>query len=115
MRDVWCIRDVLRLLAEMPFVDRLELAAISGWSRGAVYESLAVLEDAGLAAALPHATVDVPPTRRFHLTARGLRKLSCEEGIALDALLRSRPVSDRWRRILLERLDAAAVNYRVAA
>ena len=33
----------------------------------------------------------------------------------MDELLRSRPVSRRWRRILLERLDAVAVIYRLAS
>ena len=33
----------------------------------------------------------------------------------MDGLLRSRPVSTQWRRLLLERLDAAAVVYRIAA
>ena len=35
--------------------------------------------------------------------------------MSLDELLSSRPVSARWRRVLLERLDALAVIYRVAA
>lgn len=115
MKDAGRTGELLRRLAEIPFLDRLELAAISGWSRGAVYEGLAELEDGGLAAAVPHATGDVPPTRRFHLTARGIRRLARAEGLGVDALLRSRPVSERWRRILLERLDAVAVVYRVAA
>ena len=36
-------------------------------------------------------------------------------GQALDGLLRDLPVSARWRRVLLERLDALAVVYRIAA
>ena len=115
MRRTGCPDELLRWLAAMPLLDRLELAAVSGWSRGAVYDAVTALEDAGLSAAVPHATEDVPPTRRFHLTARGLRRLARQEGVALDALLRIRPVSAQWRRILLERLDAVAVMYRVAA
>ena len=35
--------------------------------------------------------------------------------VPTDHLLASRPVSERWRRVLLQRLDALAVIYRVAA
>ena len=73
------------------------------------------LEDEGLIAPVPHAADLVSPTRRFHLTAAGLRRLAQEEGMSLDDLLRSRPVSARWRRVLLEGLDALAVVYRLAS
>ena len=107
--------ELLSWLAAMPFLDRLELATVSGWSRGAVYASVAMLEDMRLAASITHASELIPPSRRFHLTAKGLRLLAREEGMSLDALLRSRPVSAQWQRILLERLDALAVIHRVAA
>ena len=91
------------------------MAALSGWSQSAVYEAVRKLEDAGLIASVPHGTELVPPTRRFHLSAAGLRRLAQDENAALDDLLRDRPVSARWRRVLLERLDALAVIYRLAA
>ena len=53
------------------------------------------------------------PTRRLCLTAAGLHLLAEEDGIAVDELLRTRPVSERWRRLMLERLDAVAVIYRL--
>ena len=108
-------RELLRRLAAMPFLDRIEMAALSGWSQSAVYEAARQLEDAGLIASVPHGTELVAPTRRFHLTADGLRRLAQEEGISVDGLLRSRPVSTQWRRLLLERLDAVAVVYRLAS
>ena len=107
--------ELLRLLADMPFLDRLEAFAVSRWSTGGVYKAVRRLEDAGFAAPVPHATDLTAPTRRFHLTAAGLRRLAQEEGVPVDGLLRSRPVSTQWRRLLLERLDAVAVVYRVAA
>ena len=107
--------ELLRRLVAMPFLDRLEMAAVSGWSQSAVYEAVRKLEDAGLIASVPHATDLVPPTRRFHLTAAGLRRLAQDENAALDDLLRDRPLSARWRRVLLERLDALAAIYRMAA
>ncbi len=108
-------RDLLRLLAEMPFLDRLEAAAVSGWSRGAVYAAVAKLEREGMAAAVPHASEFIAPTQRYSLTAAGLRRLADAEGTAVEQVLRSRPVSGRSRRILLERLDGVAVTYRLAS
>ena len=115
MRPASLESELLRTLAEMPFLDRLELAAVTGWSRGAVYRGVGRLERDGCAASLPHATGVVSLTRRCHLTAEGLRRLAGMEGSTVDELLRLRPVSDRWRRILLERLDGVAVIYRLAA
>ena len=99
----------------MPFLDRLEMVALSGWSRGAVYGSIRALEEAGLAASLSHASELVAPTRRYGLTAAGLRRLASEEDTGMHELLRTRPLSAHWRRLLLERLDAVAVVYRLAA
>ena len=110
-----CETDILRRLAELPFLDRLELAAVSGRSRGAVYEAIAKLTAWGMVDAIPHATPLIPPVRRYCLTADGLRGLASTQAMSLDELLSSRPVSARWRRVLLERLDALAVIYRVAA
>ena len=107
--------DLLRLLSHMPLLDRMEMAALSGWSGGGVYRAVSRLEDAGLIASVPHGTELIPPTRRFHLTAAGLRRLAHAENTALEGLLRDLPVSARWRRVLLERLDAVAVVYRIAA
>ena len=107
--------DLLRRLAAMPFLDRLELVAISGWSRGTVYEAVRRLEDAGLVAPVPHATELTPPTRRFHVTAAGLRELAREEDRSVPDLLRSLPVSASWRRLLLQRLDGVAAIYRLAS
>ena len=115
MKPGGCEEELLRALAEMPFLDRLEMVAVSGWSRGAVYEAVERLENGGFAASVPHATDLVPPTRRFHLTADGLERLAGEESATPDELVRDRPVSAAWRRILMERLDALAVIYRLAA
>ena len=110
-----CQEELLGHLAAMPFLDRLELVAVSGWSRGSIYEGLDRLEAEGLAASVPHATDVTPPTRRFYLTPSGLHRLAGDEGMTVDELLRLYPVSARWQRVLLERLDAAAVIYRLAS
>ena len=115
MRLTECQEELLGHLAAMPFLDRLEMVAVSGWSRGSVYESVEKFEVEGLAASVPHATDVTPPTRRFYLTPSGLHRLAGDEGMTVDELLRLYPVSARWQRVLLERLDAAAVIYRLAA
>ena len=115
MTRTGCDTDILRRLAEMPFLDRLELAALTGRSRGAVYAGVDRLQQRGMVDAIPHASELLTPTARYHLTADGLRGLASTQAMSLDELLSSRPVSARWRRVLLERLDALAVIYRVAA
>ncbi len=107
--------ELLRLLARMPFLDRLELAAMAGRSKGGVYEATDRLEDAGIVASVPHGTPLLAPTRRYYLTGQGVNGLALSEVQPLKGLLREFPVSLRWRRVLLERLDAAAVIYRLAA
>ena len=115
MRPEGCEARLLRALASMPFLDRTEMVAVTGRSRGAVYEAVERLEASGLCASVLHATELVPQARRFHLTESGLRRLAEEEGKALDELVRSRPVSAQWRRSLMERLDAVAVIYHLAS
>ena len=115
MRPEGCEADLLRALAEMPFLDRLEMVEVSGWSRGAVYGAVEKLQTGGFCAPAPHAADPLPPTRRFHLTAAGLRRLAEEEGLSLDELVRLYPVSAQWRRSLMERLDALAAVYRLAS
>ena len=105
----------LRRLAAMPFVDRLELAALSGIADRTAYDAMASLERRGLAASLSHATGLLPPTRRRWLTTAGIQLLARLEGVELDTFLRRNPVSAQWRRLLLERLDAVAGIYRLAS
>ncbi|MDE2933851.1 MAG: replication-relaxation family protein [Chloroflexota bacterium] len=115
MKPGTCERALLRQLAATPFCDRLDLAALSGWSQRAVYTATARIEEEGFAASLPHATDLIPPTRRFHLTAAGVLRLALELDLGVDELLGARPISAHWRRLLLGRLDALAVIYRLAA
>ena len=108
-------RETLGVLGSCPFIDRLEMAAISGSSRSAVYDAVGKLEEAGLISHIPHAADLTPPTRRYRLTGKGLGTLAEVEGSTLDGLLRSHPVSVQWLRILMDRLDALAVIYRLAS
>ncbi len=107
--------DALGLISHMPLIDRLEAVAVTGHSRGAVYNAFDALESGGLAASVPHASELIPSTRRYFPTADGLRRVAADEGILVDDLLRSRAVSTQWRRVLVERLDAVAIIYRLAS
>lgn len=106
--------ELLGWLAEAPFLDRLELASLAGRSRAAVYQRVDRFLDAGLVQSVGQASELVTPTRRFCLTANGVRRSASEQGVPVAQLLRTRPVSEQWRRLLLERLDGAAVIYRLA-
>ncbi|MCY4449287.1 MAG: hypothetical protein OXE02_10665 [Chloroflexi bacterium] len=107
--------QVMERLAAMPLLDRIELAAVSGISERAAYNACSVLAGARLADAVSHASPIIPSTRRLILTGDGLQFLAREQGVSVEELLRMHPVSAQWRRILLERLDAAAVVYRITA
>ena len=116
MRTEGCEAQTLRALASMPFLDRTEMVAVTGWSKAAVHEAVDRLDSGGFCAAVPHATALFPsPTQRFHLTAAGLGRLAEEEEASLDELVRDRPVSAQWRRNLMGRLDSLAAIYRLAA
>ena len=106
---------VMRRLASMPFLDRLELSAVSGTPDRSTYEAMDSLERSGLAASILHATDLLRSTRRYRLTVSGLRRLAEADGAALGEILREYPVSAQWRRILMERLDAVGVIYRLAS
>ena len=106
---------VMERLAAMPLLDRIDLAAVSGISERAAYNACAALDRAGLAMAFSHASPVISPTKRLVLSGDGLRHLARERDVPVEALLRTHPVSAQWRGILLQRLDAAAVVYRVTA
>ena len=105
----------LRTLAAMPFLDRLELAAVIGAYEEAAHVALRSLGQAGLTDYIYHASPVTATTRRWYATADGLNSLASENGASIDRLLRTHPVSAHWRRILLARLDAVAVVYRLAS
>ena len=105
----------LGTLAAMPFLDRLELAAVTGVYEEAAHVALRSLEQAGLASFVRHASPLTPTTRRWYATSEGLQLLASETRNGIDRLLRTHPVSAHWRRILLARLDAVAVVYRLAS
>ena len=105
----------LRTLAVMPFLDYLELAAVSGMAESTARHVLGRLQRKGLADLIRHASPLTTTTRRWFATTEGLRFLASESGTGIDRLLRTHPVSAHWQRILLARLDAVTVVYRLAS
>ncbi|MYJ12056.1 MAG: hypothetical protein F4086_17270, partial [Gemmatimonadetes bacterium] len=106
--------SILSWLSQLPLLDRLELPALSGWSRSAVYRAFKSLEGERLVEPVAHASELIAPTRRYTLTAAGLRRLAESESIDAESLLHERPVSEQVRRLCLGRLDALAALYRLS-
>ena len=107
--------QLLRALTDMPFLNRPEMVAVTGRSKGAVHEAVERLQEDGLCASVLHAVDPFQPARRFHLTWAGLRRLAQEEKKSPDELVRTHPLSGQWRRSVMERMDALAVIYRLAS
>ena len=82
-----CENDMLRRLAEMPFLDRLELVALCRRARSAVYASMDRLAERGTVQAVLHASDLTCPTRRYCLTPSGLERLAELEGVSVEGLL----------------------------
>ena len=108
-------RDLLMLLADAPLVDRIELAQFTRWSERAVYQRLGDLQRSGLVEDVAHASEPISPTRRMLLTQSGIEQLAMNTGRSAKEILGEHPTSQPWRRILLGRLDAVAVIYRLAS
>ena len=115
MRSRNCETQLLQLMADMPFLDRLDMVAVSGWSRGGVYEAMQRLDSEGYCFSILHAVDPLPVSRRFILSPKGLEKLASERGISLQELVRLHPVSTQWRSSLLQRIDSLSVIYRLAS
>ena len=93
MRAVERDRLTLRRLAAMPFLDRLELAAVTGMYEEVFHLALNRLRREGMAEFILHAAPLAAAARRWHLTIEGLRRLATEDGFGLERLLRGHPVS----------------------
>lgn len=104
---------LLRYLAAMPFLDRLELALVSKSADRTVHDAVGRLERRGFVASIRHATSAITTTRRLFPTPAGVQYLAQRDFTSVDALLRRYPVSGHWQRLLLGRLDAVAVLYRL--
>ena len=106
----------LEILCHTPLATVDELAALIRLSANTLRERLSRLANRGLVDSRPHRLqmLGARPQRRYYPTREG--NVAAAGGEArCERLLRLYPVSRRWFRVLAERLDAAAVLYRVAA
>ena len=87
----------LQYLAAMPFLDRLELAAVSDTADRTMHDVVADLKDRRLVASVRHSTDIIASTRRLYVTSLGLRRLAEEEGEDVLNLMQRYPVSRHWR------------------
>ena len=106
---------ILGKLASMPFLDRLELAAVCGVSEGLAHNALASLRGQGLIGFVKHRSPLTSTTRRYYVAAEGVKRLAAESNTSQREVLREYCVSAQWQRLLLERLDSVAVIYRLAS
>ena len=103
-------------LSRHPFIDPPSLAGITGRDVFSVVNDLEALVDDGLAGRVKHGTPHLPETFRYHLTPRGIAVASAALGCdSPDEYVRKYPMSRGWLRILIERMDAVAGIYALAA
>ena len=95
----------------------------TGWSwrqsaasrRGLAHNALASLKKQGFAEFVKHGSALISTTRRYYVTAVGVKRLAADGNTTQREVLRAYCVSAQWQRLLLERLDAVAVIYRLAS
>ena len=109
-------RQLLDALGRTPFVDSTELACILGEPHTTVHRYLTDLMADGVAGRVSHATVHLPSTQRYHLTAQGIHETAWTLGFDTPSdFVRAYPMSREWLTLLIRRMDAVAGVYRLAA
>ena len=107
---------VVRLVGRMPFVSSREvsdLLGLDGYQRARVI--MENLEALGHVTSLKTAGVYSGgwEVKRFALTVKGIGRLAELERIEVPDALKRYPVSLQWRRVLLRRLEALEVYYKL--
>ena len=107
---------MLDSLGQMPFVDSADLAGILGEPHATVHRALTGLLADGIVGRVSHGTAQLPSSRRFYLTAKGIGEAAGFLGFATPSdFVRAYPVSREWLALLIRRMDAVAAVYRLAA
>ena len=106
---------MLDTLSRMPVIDSTELAGILGAPHSTVHRRLTGPQAEGIVARVGHGTAHPQSSRRYYLTARGIREAAGVLGFdAASEYLRVHPVSGEWLTLLIRRMDAVASVYRLA-
>ncbi len=109
-------RQLLDSLSRMPFIDSAELARILGEPHATVHRALTGLLADGVVGRVSHGTAHLPSSRRYYLTANGIREAA--QLLDFDTpsdFVRAYPVSREWLALLIRRMDAVASIYHLAA
>ncbi len=109
-------RQMLHFLSRMPFVDAAEFAGILGEPPATIHRALGSLLTDGIAGRVSHGTAQLPSSRRYYLTARGIDEASGSLGFRTPSdFVRAYPVSREWLALLIRRMNAVAAVYRLAS
>ena len=109
-------QELLHHLGRMPFADTAELAMIMGEAHVTIHRWLGDLLADGILARVNHGTSHLPASRRYFLTAKGIREAAAILGFDTPSdYVRAYPVSREWLTLLIRRMDAVASVYRLAA
>ena len=110
------LEDALLLLCAAPMATVKELACFGRVSTSTLRERLGKLSQRGLVDSIAHrlGVLGPHPQRRYFPTEQGIVAGGRVEH-GTERFLSEYPVSRRWFQLLVERLDAIAVLYRVAA
>ena len=109
-------RQMLDSLSRTPFVDSTELALILGEPLATVHRALTGLLGNGMVGRVSHGTAHLPSSRRYYLTARGIREaVQLLDFDTPSDFVRAYPMSREWLTLLIRRMDAVATIYRLAA
>ena len=94
----------------------VELACILGEPHATVHRALTGLLADGIAGRVSHGTTNLPSSRRYYLTAKGIGEATGVLGFDPPSdFVRAYPVSREWLALMVRRMDAVAAVYRLAA
>ena len=100
----------------MPFIDSVELVLILGEPHSTVHRALTGLLADGIVGRVSHGTAHLPSSQRYYLTAKGVSEAAEFLGFETPSdFMRAYPVSRKWLRLFIHRMDAVASVYRLAA
>ena len=94
-------RQLLDSLARMPFIESVELALILGEPHSTVHRVLTDLLADGIVGRANHGTVHLPSSRRYYLTASGVREAADFLGFDTPSdFVRAYPMSREWLTVI---------------
>ena len=109
-------QQLLDALSRMPFIDSAELASILGEPHSTIHRVLTDLLADRIVSRVSHGTAHLPSSQRYHLTANGIRSAAQVLGFGTPSdFVRAYPASREWLTLLIRRMDAVALVYRLAA